>query len=86
MAYEEALHVGRQMAILKSFGKGIDSLIILKSLIKQAEKRKTIDRNLLDTSNRIYSSAYYKIPPPRPGTVDTPGSITYLIKQREEAT
>ena len=66
MAYEEALHVGRQSAILKTFGAGVDSLAVVKSLVEEAERRKYADPNLLELSNRIYSSGYYKLPPPLP--------------------
>jgi hypothetical protein len=74
MAYEEALHAGRQSATLKTFGIGMDSLVIIKSMVEQAESTKIFDSNLLEVSNRIYSTGYYKLPPPPPGSEDTPGS------------
>lgn len=84
MSYEEALHAGRQLAILKTFGIGVDSLIIVKSMVEQAEKRKHIDPNLLELSNCIYSSGYYMLPPPAPGSEKTPGSIAYEMRQRSQ--
>jgi hypothetical protein len=81
LSYEEALHAGRQSAILKTFGIGVDSLGIVKSMVEQAESQKNSDPNLLELSNRIYSSGYYMLPPPLPGSEDTPGSIPYEMRR-----
>ena len=83
LSYEEALHAGRQSATLKSFGIGVDSLVIIKSMVEQAERQKNIDPNLLNLSNRIYSSGYYMLPPPTPGSEDTPGSIPYEMQRKK---
>jgi hypothetical protein len=82
MTYEEALHVGRQWSIMKNFGKGIDSLTILKSLDEEAERRRNVNPELLRVANRIREYGYYKLPPPPPASGDTPGSIPYLIRKQ----
>lgn len=82
MFYEEALHLGRQRSIMKTFGIGIDSLTILKSLAEEAGKQRYLNPELYVVTNHIGTSGYYKLPPPPPGSEDTYGSIPYLMKRR----
>ena len=84
MTYEEALHVGRQWSVMKSFGGGIDSLSILKSLAEEAKERRHLNPELVRVSDRIYASGYYKLSPPPPASEETCGSIPYLLKQQAD--
>jgi predicted GIY-YIG superfamily endonuclease len=84
MSYEEALDVGRLHSILKTFGAGVDSLTILKSLEEEANNQRHINPELLEVGNRMYASKYYSLPPPIPASQDTEGSIPYLMKWRAD--
>ena len=83
MAYEEALHAGRQWSIIKNFGAGIDSLTILKSLAEVTEKQGYLNPELYAVTNHIHTSGYSELPPPPPASEDAVGSIPYLTNQRE---
>lgn len=73
LAFEEALHVGRLGAIEDTFGEGIDSLIIWNALAQRANDRMYEGTGLREMARRIESSGYLRLPPPPPGSADTPG-------------
>lgn len=77
-AYETALHTGRIGAIQYNFGLEIDSLTVWRYFSDRAKDPRLQGSVLLDTALRLQADEYPLLPPPPPGSADTPGQLVVM--------
>lgn len=76
---EETMHVGRMGALEDTFGLGIDSAEIIKSLYRRVHMPQYADTGLVEAWDELCTADYWHEPPPPPATESIPGQVPATV-------